>query len=223
MKQGQRDGAQAMPALCTLRHVVRLGLGALALGLTGCVSGPASVVLYGGAPEEVAILRIPFNIDIRSLDGAEVSKALGRDEVALQIAPGSHQVEVRYSSLYPTRGSDFEKIESAYYVVRFDCARGWVYRIDCDEPRSLDAARRYARSPVFRILTVTAGGGGESVSGARQNAAHGEVPTTASGAASDTVSELRQVWDKASPAQRKAFLNAIEAVPRTEGAPATAP
>ena len=85
---------------------------ALLMG-SGCASLQVPlVVLYGGASEDVALLRIPFNVDIRDLDGNQVGKGLGRDEMIFQIGPGAHKAEVRYSVLYPLAGSNFEKVES---------------------------------------------------------------------------------------------------------------
>jgi Uncharacterized protein conserved in bacteria (DUF2057) len=190
---------------------------ALLLG-SGCVSRQAPlVVLYGGAAEDVAQLRIPFSVDIRDLDGNQVAKGLGRDEVILQIGPGNHKAEVRYSVLYPLTGNDYEKVESDYYRISFDCAAGGSYRIECDDHKTLEATRRFARKPVFRVIPV-------SLPSAKPANKTVPAPAPAVKDGNDTSSvELKRMWDNATPAERKAFLDSITSPKSTMTKPMLVP
>jgi len=179
----------------------------------GCAMWMAPItVMYGGPANETAILRVPFNVEIRSLDGEQVSKGIGQDDLRIQIGPGSHRAEVRYSVLYPTTGGDFEKIQSDYCLISFDCLTGGTYRIECDDPRTLDATRRYARHPSFRVLPHVTAPVQPAVS-VEKPAPSIPAPATPSGRAQDGASatELKRVWEKATPAERQAFLDSMKA------------
>ena len=186
----------------------------------GCAMWTAPItVMYGGAANETAILRVPFNVEIRSLDGEQVSKGIAQDDLRIQIGPGTHRAEVRYSVLYPTTGGDFDKIQSDYYLISFDCLAGGTYRIECDDPRTIDATRRYARHPSFRVLPHVTIPVPPAVS-AEKPAPSIPVPATPSGRAQDGASatELKRVWEKATPAERRAFLDSMNA-PRSATPP----
>lgn len=185
---------------------------------SGCASLQVPlVVMYGGATEDVAQLRIPFNVDIRDLDGNQVAKGLGRDEMIFQIGPGNHKAEVRYSVLYPLTGNDYEKVESDYYRISFDCAAGGSYRIECDDHKTLEATRRFARKPVFRVIPVSL----PSSKPADKTVAT-QAPAAKDG--NDTSSfELKRMWDNATPAERKTFLDSISSPKSTMTQPMPVP
>ena len=210
-------------------NVIGTAIAAMMVLVSGCASLKAPMVIYGGAPEDVALLRIPFNVDIRGLDGNQVAKGLGRDEVTLQIGPGSHKAEVRFSVLYPLTGSNFEKVESDYFIISFDCVAGGSYRVECDDPHTLEDTRRYARKPVFRVIPVSLpavkpADKAAPVVTAVKPAASAPAPAPAVKAdKAASSSELKRVWDTASPAERKAFLDSMTSPKSTMTEPVPVP
>jgi len=181
---------------------------------TGCATWKTqSVVIYGGPTSEAALLRVPANVDIRSIDNEYVSKDFGHDELLIQIGPGSHKAEVRYSTLYPTTGNDYEKIQSDYFIISFDCLTGGTYRVECADPQTLDETRRFARNPSFLVLphviAVKSAPAPTTLTFPPASVIPAQPPSK-----TDSSSNLKREWEKASPADRKAFLDSINPPPR---------
>lgn len=204
----------------TFKHACLGVLSGVVLLVAGCATWKTStIVLCNGTAGETALLRIPFNVDIRSLDDRPVCKTFGQDEAVIKIEPGSHKAEVRYSVLQPASGNDFEKIQSDYFVISFDCLGGGTYRIECQDPNTLEGARRFARAPVFAVLprvsavkpvpTPPAAAPTAAVAPAIPAPKPRITPNT------DRSSELMRVWEKATPEERKVFLESMSA-PRSE-------
>lgn len=201
----------------TAVQYLHLLAGVIATGLmTGCASWTTgSNVLYGGPADEASILRIPCNVDVRSIDGTPVSKGIGQDELLIQISPGQHRAEVRYSSLFPD-GNEIEKVTSDYYAITFCSATGEAYRVTCDDPRTLPEARRLARKPAFAVapievahpVTIQPPPASPAVSTS-------VLATSPDRQANETTAALRRLWDQATPAERQAFLDSMNA-PRHE-------
>jgi hypothetical protein len=187
-------------------------LSIVALFPAGCATWKTpTLILYNGDASEAALLKVPFNVDIRYLDGVPVAKAFGQDEALIRIEPGSHTVEARYAILYPLPGSDFEKIQSDYYAFSFDCLPGGTYRIECNDPRTLEGARRFARTPVFSVLPRVTVLRKTPIPPAPAPVLESDRPVEKPRITpnTDKSSELKRVWENASPAERRAFLESM--------------
>lgn len=206
-----------------LRHIVKpvcsLLFGGVILLAAGCAMWRIpTLTLCNGPASETALLKIPFNVDIRSLDGIPVSKPFGQDEAYIRIAAGSHKAEVRYSILQPVQGNDVEKIQSDYYILSFDCLAGGTYRLECHDPQTVEGVRRFAMAPVFTVLprvTAIKQAPVPPVVAPAPAAPAAPAPKPRITPNTDRSSALMRVWEKATPSERKAFLESMSP-PRCE-------
>jgi Uncharacterized protein conserved in bacteria (DUF2057) len=200
---------------CLLASVV------VVLGMTGCRS-VTTLILYNGPDvpaAQLTTLVVPWCITLRTIDGLPAPSTLA-NEMRLILGPGPHTMEARYVVLYPTQGSDTEKIASDYVRVKFNGKAGATYTICSKDPKTLEAARRYAANVELWVEEdargvvnkVSAGNSGSLKESPTVMHTEGAAPAPAVGNP-DVQAQLQAIWDKASESDRKAFVNKVTPAP----------
>jgi uncharacterized protein YccT (UPF0319 family) len=202
-------------------NIARYLLAAMAIVL--CMAGCRSVTtlnLYNGPDvpaAELTTLVVPWCINLRTIDGVPAPSTLA-NEMRLILGPGAHTMEARYMVLYPTQGSDTEKIASDYVRVKFNGKAGATYTICSKDPKTIEATRRYAAKVELWIEESDGGvvkkiGAGNStplkVPSAATLANVAEPASAPKIENSDIQAQLQAIWDKAGENDRKAFMNKV--------------
>ncbi|MEW6741608.1 MAG: DUF2057 family protein [Planctomycetota bacterium] len=202
--------------------------------LAGCASDEPYRA-YEGPPrslDEVAVLLVPVSVQVDQVDGQPFAGGgglLGDPKSELHFLPGPHDLKVRYHVLWPIRYDEHEKVVSEVVTLRFEAAAGGRYAIAFEQPAELKDARRFAKSPVFRVevsdsLVKGPGLPAATVPAAETPADAPPVVTEApAGRPAAPVPEtpapevrvleaLKLLWEGASEAERRSFREWIEKV-----------
>lgn len=190
-------------------------LAALAL-LGGCATSRAPLQAYEGAARpaaEVAVLDVPETLQVMAVDGREPPPALLRRGVQLALLPGEHVLSLRYVQIFQLNADEHDVVRSRQAALRFTAVAGGRYRLESPAQASHEAARQFAKSPVFRL--VDAGGGSIAESTAVKSFAEASLVDTLSKAFQDqgeparpvtNVDLLKDIWGRSSEAERAEFL-----------------
>jgi uncharacterized protein YccT (UPF0319 family) len=190
--------------------------------LTGCAStGP--IRLYEGPARQqadVTHIQVPEQVQVMAMDGVEVTGALLQRGQALEVLPGEHVLTLRYVQLFQINSNDHEVVRSRQAALRFTAEAGETYRLEMDVQSSLDAARKFAKSPAFRVVNVKSGAMEQSV--AIKSYAEASLVDTITKAFESTQQQaqgqthldlLKDVWTRAVPEERTAFKKWLEQQP----------
>ena len=187
--------------------------------MTGCRS-VTTLRMYSGPDvpsDQLSTLVVPWCVGLRTVDGAPAPSTL-TDEMRILLKPGSHSLEARYVVLYPTSGSDTEKIASDYISLTFTGEAGKTYTVCSKDPKTLAETRAYARHV---SLWIEEGQRGKVEAPATQTQAAPAVSSTSTNVTAETAAsatrpgtpdiqkQLQQTWDKADERERKAFLDKV--------------
>lgn len=190
--------------------------------IAGC-SAPGPVRLYDGQARpavEVTSVQVPEQIQVMSMDGVEVTGTLLQRGQSLELLPGEHVLTLRYVQLFQISSEDHEVVRSRQAALRFLAEAGGTYRLEMDAQPSLDAARKFAKDPKFRL--VNAGTGAVQHSTAIKSYAEASLVDTITKAFESTQSQtqeqthldlLKDVWKRATPEERAAFKSWSEQHP----------
>lgn len=203
---------------------VKQGIGAsLALLLAACASsGP--IRLYEGAERpaaDVATLNVPEQIQVMAVDGKEITGSLLEKSQLMTALPGEHVFSLRYVELFQINSEEHEVVRSRQTALRFTAVAGREYRIEMDKQGSLDAARKFAKDPKFRLVDV--GSGAVTESTAIKSYAEASLIDTITKAfdSSDSKAQgpthldlLKDVWGRASPEDRANFKVWLDQQPK---------
>lgn len=128
----------------------------LAMMMTAC-SAPGPVRLYDGAERpvaEVATISAPEQVQVMAVDGREVAGAMLQRNQVLTVLPGERVFSLRYVQLFQISADEHEVVRSRQAALRFMAEAGAEYRIEIDKQGSLEAARKFSKAPVFRLVNV---------------------------------------------------------------------
>lgn len=199
--------------------ISRIVVGGTALLLVACASnGP--VRMYDGAAKaasEVALVRMPEQVQVMAVDGKETGGGMLQQHQSLEVLPGERVFSLRYVELFQVNSEEHEVIRSRPAALRFTAEPGAEYRIEYDRQASLDEAKKFAKSPAFRLVNVKSGAVSESAT----------IKSYAEASLLDTISKafessgedprqqthldlLKDVWGRASPEERSAFREWVE-------------
>ena len=123
----------------------------------GVMSGCATriIPLYDAIErntEQVAVLRLPFEIDIVAIDGKKYKGTLPVAEfIDYEILPGNHEVAMRYLRAWPDDDHNNEFVKSPIVAMNFLFEGGATYKVVAQKPQTIIQARKYASE-----LTLTA-------------------------------------------------------------------
>lgn len=199
--------------------ISRMVVGGAALLLVACASnGP--VRTYEGAARaasEVAIVRMPEQVQVMAVDGRETSGGMLQQHQALEVLPGERVFSLRYVELFRISSEEHEVVRSRPAALRFIAEPGAEYRIDYDPQVSLDLAKKFSKAPAFRLVNVKSGAVNESA--AIKSYAEASLLDTISKAFESSGEEARQqthldllkdVWGRATAEERSAFREWID-------------
>lgn len=182
--------------------------------LPGCAArGP--LVAYEGAvrPQaEVALLQVPERVQVMAIDGREPPPSFLSSDIELALLPGEHVLSLRYVELFRLNGDEHDVIRSRPAALRFTAVAGGRYRLGVPAQRDRDAARAFAKAPVFTLTDAAGGAAVEST--AIKSYAEASLVDTLSRAFESNGQEpravtnldlLKDVWGRASEEERRDF------------------
>ena len=195
-------------------------LAAGTLALTGCQS--VNYRLYEGPErpaDQVAHLEVPHVAQVVSVDSVKLNFA-GRlatgETTTYTIDPGAHRLAVRYHEFWPIGEDDHETFSSDPVMLEGAFEAGSVYRVQLKRPQTLNEARAFEKAPVFTLIqasTVTPADHDKSkavlkpssLAPAKPVPVETKPPATPSASDGAALDNLKSSWQKATPAERKAF------------------
>lgn len=128
---------------------------AFALGaVAGCAS-QAPLKAYEGpvrAPAELALLSAPEQIEVLSIDGKEAPPRLFKGSLQAALLPGEHVLSLRYVEFFQLNADEHDIVRSKPAALRFTATAGSQYRLEIPKQPDHDAARKFAKSPQFRLV-----------------------------------------------------------------------
>lgn len=161
---------------------------------------------------EVALLRVPEQVQVLAIDGREPPPSLLSSNVEFTLLPGEHVLTLRYVELFRIGSDEHDVIRSRPAALRFTAAAGAHYRLGVPPQRHRDAARVFARAPVFSLVDEAGGDAVEST--VIKSYAEASLIDTlgkafeAQGEAARPVSHLdllKDVWSRAGEEERREF------------------
>lgn len=193
-----------------------LPLLAAVLSVSGCASSQLPQQAYEGparAPAEVAVLDVPEDVQVMAIDGREPPASFLRSQVTLALLPGEHVLSLRYVHLFQINSDDHEVVRSGQAALRFPAVAGGRYRLEAPPQRDLEAARKFAKAPQFRLVDLGGGAAVESVSIKSYAEASlidtlGKAFQSSGGAGATEVTNmdlLKDIWNRSSPQEQDAF------------------
>lgn len=191
------------------------GLVALAMmSLMACATqGPLKT--YEGpvrAIGEVALIRVPEQIEIMSVDGHEPPSSFLKSNVELSMLPGEHVFSLRYVELFQITSDDHDVVRSKPAALRFTAVAGASYKLEVPRQANHGAAKEFAKEPHFSLVNSRDGGVTESAP--IKSYAEASLIDTISKAFTESQTEtapvtnldlLKDVWTRTTPEERNAF------------------
>ena len=164
-----------------------------------------------GNQQPVASLQSPELIQIMAIDGEEQAGGIfGSRVLKLPLSPGEHVVTVRYNQLFPLGADDHDILKSPPIAFRFKADAGQSYAFTVTPPKRYEAAKLFAKNPDIRLVESVSG---QSITGVLIKSLGqaslvdtiGRSFQSAEPTASSTLEGLKELWGKATAAERAAF------------------
>ncbi len=114
--------------------------------LPGCASKPITLHDSQLAPEDVATIVMPEQLEVASVNGKEIAGGSGMMSIGdkvLEVAPGRYEILVFYRELWEL-GEQHEVLRSDPALFVVEAQPAGRYRLDYDRPVNLEAARELA-------------------------------------------------------------------------------
>jgi len=114
--------------------------------LPGCASKPITLHDSQLAPEDVATIVMPEQLEVASVNGKEIAGGSGMMSIGdkvLEVAPGRYEILVFYRELWEL-GEQHEVLRSDPALFVVEAQPAGRYRLDYDRPEDLAAARELA-------------------------------------------------------------------------------
>lgn len=183
------------------------------MGLVAC-SAQGPLKTYEGparAVSEVALVSVPEQIEIMSVDGHEPPPSFLKSNVELSLLPGEHVFSLRYVELFQITSEEHDVVRSRPAALRFTAKAGAAYKLEVPRQANHDVASAFAKEPHFNLVNSQDGGVTESVF--IKSYAEASLIDTISKAftenqAADPVTNLdllKDVWTRTTPEERSAF------------------
>jgi hypothetical protein len=106
------------------------------------------------SPAEAARISVPRDIKIESVDGHRVKTVadyiLSTIE-EIHVAPGEHEIVVRYNTSWEYDKKKHEEIKSENITLKFKAKRGGHYTLTHPELDDIEEAKKFAENPDIRI------------------------------------------------------------------------
>jgi hypothetical protein len=118
------------------------------------------IIIYDDSkisPSEAARLRVPADIEVISVDDNRVKSVadyiLSTIE-EIHVAPGEHEIVVRYIKYWPYEKKKKEEIKSENITLKFNAERGGLYTLAHPELDEMEKAKKFALNPDIRIAKI---------------------------------------------------------------------
>lgn len=189
---------------------------AVCVFLAGCaVTGNQR--LYDGPARgeaELALVDVPDQVQLLSIDGRDLPGGLLQRKQTVELLPGERVLTLRYVELFQFGAGDHEVVRSRPAALRVTLAAGQRYRVTVENrPTSLEMARKYARDPAFALTALASGE--VTLSSPIKSFAEASLIDTlnkafvsaqeAPSAMPGNLDLLKDVWGRATPAEREQF------------------
>jgi uncharacterized protein YccT (UPF0319 family) len=120
----------------------------LALGLlAGCASAPIQLHEQPGGEGETALIILPEQIEVATVNGLEISGASGllrRGDTTLEVIPGRYELVAFYRELWE-KGDHHDMLRSDPALFVVEAEAGHRYRLDYTRPTTLPEAEVLAQ------------------------------------------------------------------------------
>jgi len=187
-----------------------IGIGAAAILLAGCAT-TSTQNLYPGperAPGQVATVIVPWQIQIRSVNGQSVAPSLfggSEKESMIRVLPGAQEWQVRYYDPFADDRRDRHPQavdRTGILSLRFEARAGVLYRLAFETPEQ-NPSLRDAEQKVRLFLTTEAG---QDVS--QPAVGHVDEPWVPEPVPLEqaTLEQLKSWWRAAGANERQAFM-----------------
>ena len=102
------------------------------------------------ASAEAARISVPADIKVESVDGRRVKSIV--DYILstireIHVAPGEHEIVVRYYTFWPYGKKKTEEIKSKEIALKFNAKRGGLYTLTHPELDDMSEAKKFAENP----------------------------------------------------------------------------
>jgi uncharacterized protein YccT (UPF0319 family) len=196
-------------------------LAVVSLALLGGCAAPGPVKLYDGPerkPAELVRISVPEPVEVMAVDGREPPGNFLHNSPDLLLLPGEHVLSLRYVELFQIDAENHEVVRSRQAALRFSGAAGSSYRLTVPPLSGLDAAKKFAASPVFTLVNPQTGEKTQSVA-IRSYAEASLIDTLDNAFASSQAQKsqgdsnldvVKDVWARMTTEERKAFRAWIE-------------
>lgn len=141
------------------RSVAPVAAISLLVALAGCstLSPSKDVALYSGpalSESQVATIVTTEDVQLLALDGEEVGGGLlGAREARYALKPGERVLSLRYHGFFRTDAENHDVIRSRPLAVRFIARAGETYHVEFPVPKTVEAARVFAKSPELTLVS----------------------------------------------------------------------
>lgn len=97
---------------------------------------------------------VPEAVDVLSIDGKKMDNRLGnfkRDNITIDLTPGHHKIELRYSQIWDIDADNHEKITSpeVYLEANLDAD---TYHLQYPKLHTINDARKFAQSAQIKLV-----------------------------------------------------------------------
>ena len=189
----------------------------LMMSVLAACTAPGPLKTYEGPARPAAVvvlITVPEQIEVMAIDGQEPPPSFLKSRVQLALLPGEHVFSLRYVELFQLSSDEHEVVRSKQAALRFTATAGSSYRLESPPQKNRDAAVKFAKAPIFNLVSLKDGSSTEST--AIKSYAEASLIDTLNKAFS-TVSEdgtpkqpgnldlLKDVWTRASPEEQAGF------------------
>lgn len=147
-KCGEEVGAVRKLTLCII-------LGTVWGMLTSCVTTEADSESIQALEslQYQGVLYVPQALDVLKLDHKNVFKVFGLGERRFELAPGLHEIELRYSQIWDSGFDDHQVVKSQSQILNINIVAGAEYRLNHDKATSLAESVKVAEDLKVWITT----------------------------------------------------------------------
>lgn len=189
--------------------------------LAGCATSTGPLKTYEGQTRpntELVLVSVPEQIEVMAIDGQEPPPSFLKSRVQLALLPGEHVFSLRYVELFQLTADNHEVIRSKQAALRFTAAAGSEYRLETPPQKNVDVARKFAKSPEFKLVNVKDGAATPSTP--IKSMAEASLIDSISKAFTTTADEparqptnldlLKDVWGRTSPEEQAGFRDWLQ-------------
>jgi len=195
--------------VCEIMKITACILTALSALLLGCATTPPLPI-----DSNKAVLRLGDEIDVISLDGEYIpSLAFGfKRNPQIEIDPGKHMIELRYSAMQKTGTDDFVKFKSNPVTFNLIARGGDIFEVLHEGPDDISFPEKLNRNVPIRVVKIQTGTGPDispvqNIPPVIHHVEQSEsLPKINEKDMQPQLEQLKQLWRQMSTKERKEFM-----------------